>query len=1008
MYKRICHLSLFLLPVLLGIFGKLAPVACTLQIHGEESILQPNSNRTLILSASTRNTSWTKAVTENHALWARWVAHSDYQYIEDSKFGVTELWVEDDELDSEWNCSRMFSLGSDRSECYSTEGAKQLQPHWLKIHLLRKFMMQEASASFMKYSHLLWVDDDILFTSRVNLIDALYAKMDAESHLIIALDVGHTTTDKPPDLVQHEVTNCKTMLPVQTGKAWRQVNTGFMFFRNSPESRALLRLVWKQRFSDLGFCENQTCLHEQKALNNLLWESGELLCDNGSECNAAGMRLADGDKLERGQPRLVSSVVKILEPYNYAEPALNLNTVWRLTHTWEGQLLPKDYSVDPLSWRWHWGDNMAHLSGMTASCRKEMVLWLARYVKQSVYGDAERPQDGTSGARVFEAEPTVQASPFWHPAATTACVRQARPSGGGNWVLPRRSELDLDAVLVAYTQGTLESTVDSIQLRAPPMLTLLRGNSSGACQQSVNGQRAAMYLLALLQPLYEHASGLPSFDNALLQQLTDATTSGFERYFNLVLHAVKLNGKYFVDVDQTMLTAAGSIEIPEVWCSNHFDGGITSILGNSFLTHRSMKRVPDNKPLLPCSMYASIALAAVAQNPESFSWVSPIGLSFIEYHNLALGAVLRQPEQLKNVDFFRYLSLVGAERGGEAYYDLAMEAVSIEGTTLQHIHKVAIMKEWGEDVIVCTEHDEAEFTPHLLSSSSNVLVGTQHPSTLVVGPLRHREHSTCFKHPTGNLHVWPWDVADTIHEINGEKSGHSFRQKSDLFFYLALAAVSSDGFALQYVVAEDLTSPEDYLTLAEAAVAKNGDAFAFIDPRAVGGAMSERYFELALKAVHARGEAFWDVDTAFLSDTELAVLVLKAIQNGDPASFKALSARASIGKALYTELALLALTGTGVEALIGGASHLEQEDAGSSSSQSGGRSATSLRPTVGVLEFLDAGQIVGARARYALAEAALRQDASVEVWEQVQELFQAGMRRDDYEKLRNKYIEVVN
>jgi len=164
--------------------------------------------------------------------------------------------------------------------------------------------------------------------------------------------------------------------------------------------------------------------------------------------------------------------------------------------------------------------------------------------------------------------------------------------------------------------------------------------------------------------------------------------------------------------------------------------------------------------------------------------------------------------------------------------------------------------------------------------------------------------------------------------------------------------------------------------------------------------MSDDYYELALKAVHARGEAFWEVDTAFLSDTELMVLVLKAIRSGDPAAFKAFNAREAIRKVKYTELALLVLSGVGVEAFVSRGSATAEGASGSSFSSESSFSST---PTVGVLEYLDAGRIMGTKARYAMAEAALRQDNSGEVWEQVQELFQEGIRREDYENLRVKY-----
>lgn len=374
-------------------------------------------------------------------------------------------------------------------------------------------------------------------------------------------------------------------------------------------------------------------------------------------------------------------------------------------------------------------------------------------------------------------------------------------------------------------------------------------------------------------------------------------------------------------------------------------------------------------------------------------------------YGIASEAVLRQPEQLANVDPMHYLDLAGSEKGGQAYYDLAMKAVCHEGSTLQHVRKISADGMWHDDRDPCFRSEDSEAPPLLLFApmDPSASAGSSLPlSVAVKRRTSYSQENSCGQPRPERSLIWPWEIFYVMRATGSSSARRSNRvHGSSDYFKLAFAAVSNDGFALQFVSIADLNPFEDeYFALAEAAVAQNGKAFAFIRASALGGAMSDDYYELALKAVHARGEAFWEVDTAFLSDTELMVLVLKAIRSGDPAAFKAFNAREAISKVKYTELALLVLSGVGVEAFV---SMDSAPAAGSSGSSLSSESTFVSSPTVGVLEFLDAGRIMGSRARYTMAEAALRQDSSGEVWEQVQELFQEGIRREDYENLRVKY-----
>eukprot|EP00928_Gymnodinium_smaydae_P042716 TRINITY_DN28724_c0_g1_i1.p1 TRINITY_DN28724_c0_g1~~TRINITY_DN28724_c0_g1_i1.p1 ORF type:complete len:1041 (-),score=82.77 TRINITY_DN28724_c0_g1_i1:289-3411(-) len=979
-----------------------------------------SKNRTLIISAATLNASWTRAVTENHALWAARVANSDYMYVEDRMFGALE---HDDELTNRHDSpadelavrppSSPLKHSPPSQISLSTGASRRLQPHWLKIHLLQKMMSQRSD-----YSHILWVDDDIVFTSRNNVVEALYKKMDRDTHLIIAMDIGHghspSLNQASSQYVADEASSKQAHEEDDTN-FWRQVNTGFMFFRISPESKALLSLVWEQRMSSLGFCENQSCLHEQEALNNVLWDSGTKLWDTSAEPSDSQ---SNGGAFERsnrvGSEVLAREVVKVLEPYDSQEPELNFNTVWRLTHTWKGQLLPRNYNGDPLQRRWHWGDNMAHVSGMTRSCRTEMIYWLTEYVKRNVFSRASSKNDHVHSVETDEGaipeDGKILHSPLWYPPPLSECARTSDPSGGGNWVLPRRGALDLDAALVGQMQGTFEHTPD---LSSSSGLLFLGSDESGA-SEAKQGTKATLLLSRYL--LYGDEE-LPALNMGLLDQLSDTTMSGIERYRNMILHAVKSNCKYFGNVDPETFNAFGGVLLDGHPCSarSQFENAFVSLPSSNrtsskdgsvaLFSHRVFRREigDDFTPQFP---YVQLSFAAVAQNPEVFRWVSPLDFSFIEYHNLALGAVLQQPEQLAHVEATRYLEMAGTDIGGQAYYDLAFEAVSIHGSALQYVQKVLILgqayREW-----VARKQKSPDLAPRLLPPPSSPLTWAG-SLPLAIVPRRRSRNAQNMEHVhslSDASFAWPWEVINTLH-MPVVRHGRTLTQRN--YFQLALAAVSQDGFALEFVSIEDLSSPEEYFIVAEAAVAQNGRAFAFVNKSVVGGAMGERYYELALKAVHDRGEAFWEVDTGFLTDVELMVLVLKAIKNGDPAAFKAFNAREPIKqvKGLYTELALLALSGVGFEAFRGSALRKDlRSDA--SNSQQGPSSASLARigqsSTVGVLDFVEPGRIVGAKARHALAEAALRQDGSADVWEQVEDMFGEGIRRDDLDQLRATY-----
>jgi hypothetical protein len=243
----------------------------------------------LIVSGSNEEREWSNQIRENHRMYAEF---HGYRYMYAHMPG--------------WK-----NISSDK------------EPQWLKVLVLL------ASLQDTHLQYVLWVDDDIVFTTKSNflstLIDDLHGK-----NLLIARDIRLD-----------------------------QVNTGIMLFRRCQANINLLVRLWYASNSRLGYCRHQSCFHEQEALNTLI--------DNG-EVDAQVVNPVNE----------LYNLNTMWRISHFDEVRKNLRT---------GQHMYLDYDEnDPPGQRWRWGMNMAHVSGMTPVCRATMLKWITEYTKRVVFG----------------------------------------------------------------------------------------------------------------------------------------------------------------------------------------------------------------------------------------------------------------------------------------------------------------------------------------------------------------------------------------------------------------------------------------------------------------------------------------------------------------------------------------------------------------------------------------------------------------------------------------------
>ena len=202
------------------------------------------------------------------------------------------------------------------TETHPTIQTLSLEPYWSKIVWLLDRMKDKDP----QYTHVVWIDDDIVITSRHNFLKEAVEKLQHEQKEVLILrDAGNPS----------------------------HVNTGLMIFSNSPSSLHILKQIFKlhtHRTSTnetLGTCKNQSCLHEQDAFHLLL---------------------------SRNTP--IRKKVLVMLP---REGSFNLNTFYRKSHYDPYRQRFLHYDQDAWEFRWKVGDHTAHCTGMEPSLRLHMI-----------------------------------------------------------------------------------------------------------------------------------------------------------------------------------------------------------------------------------------------------------------------------------------------------------------------------------------------------------------------------------------------------------------------------------------------------------------------------------------------------------------------------------------------------------------------------------------------------------------------------------------------------------
>ena len=153
-----------------------------------------------------------------------------------------------------------------------------------------------------------------------------------------------------------------TMLISRDAGDINQVNTGLMIFDVTKSMRdssiELLDVIWSEGAKNdghLAYCANQSCLHEQQAVNDII-------------ANSWSWR----NKISIMNPR---------------ENKFNLNTFCRRSHYDENRDMYLNYHNDSEEYEYKPGDNTAHATGMEPKLRLKMLQWL----KRSMDGTSSEP-----------------------------------------------------------------------------------------------------------------------------------------------------------------------------------------------------------------------------------------------------------------------------------------------------------------------------------------------------------------------------------------------------------------------------------------------------------------------------------------------------------------------------------------------------------------------------------------------------------------------------------------
>ena len=175
------------------------------------------NKRVLMISASDRNSNWVEKVRHNHRKYAK-SANMRYESIN--------------------NLDKYI-----KNECEISGTKETCQKQWTKI----PYLMDKLKINNSENEVVIWIDDDIVITKNNNFLKKYIDIMiENDAHFLVA-------EDPSPEV--------------------SKTNTGIIIVRNTNIGRGMLQKIWMLREDDngyLGTCKNQSCLHEQQALNMIL------------------------------------------------------------------------------------------------------------------------------------------------------------------------------------------------------------------------------------------------------------------------------------------------------------------------------------------------------------------------------------------------------------------------------------------------------------------------------------------------------------------------------------------------------------------------------------------------------------------------------------------------------------------------------------------------------------------------------------------------------------------
>ena len=118
----------------------------------------------------------------------------------------------------------------------------------------------------------------------------------------------------------------------------------------------ILEIAYK-KCKSLFYCQNQSCLHEQRSLENVI-------------ISKYTMRTLSDSRVIYGT---TNNSICILTPVFGDDPGQNWNTVHRISHFDEKRNMYLDYNGDPFEYKYKDGYNTAHFTGMESSVRWNQI-----------------------------------------------------------------------------------------------------------------------------------------------------------------------------------------------------------------------------------------------------------------------------------------------------------------------------------------------------------------------------------------------------------------------------------------------------------------------------------------------------------------------------------------------------------------------------------------------------------------------------------------------------------